>query len=66
MAEKTVDGYIAQLEGWKGEIVSTVRRIVLGAAPEARESIKWAQPVYELNGPFCYLKAFKKSVNFGF
>lgn len=66
MAEKTVDGYIAGLEGWKADVVSRVRRIVLDAAPEAKESIKWAQPVYEINGPFCYVKAFKDSVNFGF
>ncbi len=25
-----------------------------------------AQPVYENNGPFAYIKAFKNSVNFGF
>ena len=66
MAEKTVDGYIAQLEGWKAEVVSKVRAIVRTTAPEAKESIKWAQPVYETNGPFCYIKAFKSSVNFGF
>jgi hypothetical protein len=66
MAEKTVDNYIAQLEEWQGEIVSEVRRIILNAAPEALESIKWAQPVYEINGPFAYIKAFKKAVNFGF
>jgi hypothetical protein len=66
MAEKTVDGYIAGLEGWKADVVARVRRIVLEAAPEAKESIKWAQPVYEINGPFCYMKAFKHSVNFGF
>ena len=36
------------------------------AAPEADESIKWAQPVYEVNGPFAYIKAFNNSVNFGF
>jgi hypothetical protein len=34
MAEKTVDGYIAQLEGWKAEVVSKVRRIVLETAPK--------------------------------
>lgn len=66
MAEKTVDDYIASLDGWQSEIVAEVRKIVLAAAPEARESIKWAQPVYETNGPFSYIKAFKKSVNFGF
>ena len=66
MAEKTVDSYIAGLADWQGEIVSQVRQIILEAAPEADESIKWAQPVYEVNGPFAYIKAFKNSVNFGF
>ena len=66
MVEKTVDGYIAGLERWQGEIVAKLRTIVKNAAPQAKESIKWAQPVYESNGPFCYIKAFKNAVNFGF
>ena len=66
MVAKTVDGYIAGLEGWQAEVVSRVRDIVREAAPEAKESIKWAQPVYETDGPFAYMKAFKHSVNFGF
>jgi hypothetical protein len=64
--KNTVDAYIAQLEGWQGEIVSELRNIVLAAVPEAEEAIKWAQPVYSVNGPFAYIKAFKNSVNFGF
>jgi hypothetical protein len=66
MAEKTVDGYISGLAGWQVDVAVRLRRIILDAAPEAKESFKWAQPVYEINGPFCYLKAFKDSVNFGF
>ena len=66
MAEKTVDSYIAQLNDDQGQIVAKVREIILSAAPEADESIKWAQPVYETHGPFAYIKAFKNSVNFGF
>lgn len=66
MADRTVDGYIAGLENWQAEIVSQVRGIILQVAPEAGESIKWAQPVYDSNGPFAYIKAFKKAVNFGF
>ena len=66
MPEKSVVTYIAGLEEWHAETVSAVREIILNAAPDAKESIKWAQPVYEVNGPFCYIKAFKKSVNFGF
>jgi hypothetical protein len=66
MSKKTVEEYIAELEPWQGEIVAQVRKIVVEAAPEAEESVKWAQPVYEINGPFAYIKAFKKAVNFGF
>ncbi len=66
MNGKVVDAYIAQLEIWQAEIVSEVRKIVLAAVPEAEEAIKWAQPVYSVNGPFAYIKFFKSSVNFGF
>lgn len=66
MKVKTVDEYIQGLEGWQAEVVSAVRQLVREAAPEAKESIKWAQPVYEVNGPICYIKAFKNNVNFGF
>lgn len=66
MAENTVDNYIAQLKDDQAEIVAKVRELILEAAPDADESIKWAQPVYEINGPFAYIKAFKNSVNFGF
>jgi len=66
MSVKSVDEYILGLDDWQAEVVSRLRGIILEAAPEAKESIKWAQPVYEVNGPCCYIKAFKNSVNFGF
>jgi len=66
MAIQIVDEYIATLDGWKAEVVSRVRVIIREAAPDAQEKYKWAQPVYEVNGPLCYMKAFKNSVNFGF
>ncbi len=66
MAEKTVDGYVAVLSGWQQEAVTALRQIVKQAAPVAKESIKWGQPVYEVNGPMAHIKAFKNIVNFGF
>jgi len=66
MAAKTVDDYIDGLDGWQTDVADRVRDIINNVAPEAKESIKWAQPVYEVNGPFCYMKAFKNTVNFGF
>lgn len=66
MAIKTVEAYIESLPPDQAKIVSAVRAIILKAAPEAEESFKWAQPVYESGGPFCYIKAFTSAVNFGF
>jgi len=66
MAAKSVDDYIEGLGGWKTDAAARVRTIVNDAAPETKESIKWAQPVFEHHGPFAYIKAFKNSVNFGF
>jgi hypothetical protein len=66
MVDKTVDGYIDGLEDWQKEIVSRVRKIILENAPNSEEAVKWAQPVYSSNGPFAFVKAFKKHVNFGF
>jgi hypothetical protein len=66
MKPKGVEEYIGTLSGWQAEVVAELRSIVLEAAPGAEESFKWAQPVYDENGPFCYIKAFKKSVNLGF
>ena len=40
--------------------------LVERTAPEARGSIKWAQPVYELNGPAIWIKAHARNVNLGF
>lgn len=67
MAAKTIDEYIDSLGGdWRADVVTELRRVVDGAAPEAASGIKWAQPVWESNGPFAYIKAFSRSVNIGF
>ncbi len=63
---KTVEGFIEGLDAEKAEIVRQVRKVVKAAAPDASEAIKWAQPVYEVNGPFAYLQAHSGHVNFGF
>jgi hypothetical protein len=66
MAARTVDEYIDGLTDWRGAAVAAVREVIRGAAPEARESIKWAQPVYEADGPFAFIRAYSKNVQFGF
>jgi hypothetical protein len=67
VAAKTVDEYIDGLGGdWRSETVASLRSVVDSAAPAAASTIKWAQPVWESNGPFAYVKAFRSSVNIGF
>jgi hypothetical protein len=66
MSQDQVEGYISKLDPSQSEIVSRVRQIILEIVPGVKESLKWGRPVYEMNGPMCYLKAHKNSVNFGF
>src|ERR1700747_2447188 len=47
-------------------IVDEVRKIVRAAAPEATEAYKWAEPVFECDGPFAWVKAHSGHVTFGF
>lgn len=65
MSAKTVEEY-ASKQGEFEDIVLTLAAVVRKAAPKSEEAIKWSQPVWSLNGPFCYMKAFKKYVNLGF
>lgn len=62
----SVDGYIKQLRGWQREVVMTLRGIVKSQANDVTENIMWSQPVYTLDGPVCYIKAFSNHVNIGF
>jgi hypothetical protein len=63
---RTVDGYIASVQGPLGEVAHRLNALVQEVVPTAKASIKWGQPVFEHNGPFAYFKAFKSYVNFGF
>lgn len=65
-AGTTVDSYIAGLSGWQKEAAVRLRDVIRGAAPDAVESIKWGQPVYEDHGQVCYFKANTEHITFGF
>jgi hypothetical protein len=66
MKPTNVDQYIASLPAEHAEIVSELRAVVKKAAPKATEAFKWAQPVYESDGPIVWVKAFTRYVNIGF
>jgi hypothetical protein len=62
----SVDAYMNHLRGWQREVVGKLRSIVRAQAPDAEETILWSQPVYTLDGPVIYIKAFSDHVNLGF
>lgn len=66
MKPSTVDQYVASLSPAQAALVNALRAVVKKAAPKATESFKWAQPVYELNGPMIWMRAFREHVNLGF
>jgi hypothetical protein len=66
MAATTIDEYAGGLGDWRADVVRRLDALVHEHAPAATASIKWAQPVFESDGPFAYIKAFPSSVNLGF
>lgn len=62
-----VEDFIStKVSGWQADVTRRLVALVKKAAPESTVAIKWAQPVFELNGPFGYVKPAKAHVTFGF
>jgi hypothetical protein len=65
-AIESLDKLVGRLEDWQKEIINTLRGMVRSIEREATETVKWAQPVFELNGPFAFIRPASKHVTFGF
>jgi uncharacterized protein YdeI (YjbR/CyaY-like superfamily) len=62
-----VDAYIDKATPFAKPILSKLRKLIFQACPEARETIKWSFPNYEIYGAlFCSMAAFKEHCAFGF
>ena len=58
---KTVDEYIAALPKAAQDVLNQVRRAILGAVPEAEETISYNMPTYKLGGErLLYFAAWKQ------
>jgi hypothetical protein len=64
--QKTVDEYIAAFDDWRTDAMTRLREVVKEGAPHSAVGIKWAQPVWEWNGPMIWMKAYPKHVDIGF
>jgi hypothetical protein len=64
--QKTVDEYIAAFDDWRTDAMKRLREVVKEGAPHSAVGIKWAQPVWEWNGPMIWMKAYPQHVDIGF
>lgn len=67
------DEHLAEVGGWRAEVLDTVRRVVLGAAPGIVEEWKWAKPtnprgapVWSRDGGVCTGEVYKNAVKLTF
>lgn len=68
-ASVQIDGIIEKHGGWKGDAIKKLRAIIMGAAPDITEEIKWRMatrpeglPVWTHNGIICYVEIWKDNV----
>ncbi len=61
-APAMIDQRIAELEGWRGEKLAHIRKLILSADPGVVEEFKWNQPVWSLNGILCTGEAYKAAI----
>ncbi len=68
-ASQQIDNIIALHPGWKGELVSRLRQIILSVDPEIIEEVKWKMrtrpeglAVWSRNGMLCFVEIWKDNV----
>ena len=58
--------FAKRLPEWQKQVLEQLASLIGEAAPNVTSTIKWAQPVFEHNGPLAFVKPAKKHVTFGF
>src|SRR5690606_35552084 len=77
MSEKTlselIDARIAELGGWRGEMLAHLRSLIREALPGAAETVKWRKPsnpngvpVWESDGIVCTGETYRDKVKLTF
>ena len=66
-ASAAIDLYVARENPALVHVVDALRELVKKTVPKASEAMNpWGVPVFEFNGPLCYIRVGKKHVTFGF
>ncbi|MBI5169106.1 MAG: DUF1801 domain-containing protein [Candidatus Eisenbacteria bacterium] len=61
-----IDGRIAELDDWRGEILAKVRAVIRKADPAIVEEWKWNVPVWSCDGILCTGETYKAAVKLTF
>lgn len=61
-APQHIDNRIAELDGWRGEMLSRIRALVLSADAGVVEEWKWSNPVWSCQGIICTGEAYKAAI----
>lgn len=72
-ASQEIDAIIRKADDWRGETLSRLREVVLGAVPTLVEEVKWRKPsrpegvpVWSLDGIVCIGEMLKSAVRLTF
>ena len=65
-AKTLIDDRIRSLDGWRGETLARMRRLILAAHPGIVEEWKWNTPVWSHGGILCTGEAYKQTVKLTF
>ena len=61
-----IDARIAELDDWRGETLSRLRKLIHEADPDVVEEWKWEVPVWSHQGLICTGESYKKVVKLTF
>ncbi len=65
-ASKQITSYIAEVGGWRGQLLGRLRKLIQAAGPELAEEWKWGSPVWSHRGNVLSASAFKDHVKLNF
>jgi hypothetical protein len=65
-ASELISKRIAELEGWRGQTLARMRKLIKKADPRVVEEWKWETPVWSHDGIICTGESYKKTVKLTF
>ena len=65
-ASELISKRIAELEDWRGETLSRMRKLIKQADPDVVEEWKWMNPIWSHDGIICTGESYKNHVKLTF